>query len=102
MKRNRLFLLRAGLFLALLILLVAFGNRFLIQQDTIAYLTMEEIHNRSDIETAIIGSSIAQLHFDPDIIERHTGKETMCATITNLGLPGMLAMTREIFETNRP
>ena len=102
MKRNMLFLLRAGLFLALLILLVAFGNRFLIQQDTIAYLTMEEIHNRSDIETAIIGSSIAQLHFDPDIIERHTGKETMCATITNLGLPGMLAMTREIFETNRP
>jgi len=26
----------------------------------------------------------------------------MCATITNLGLPGMLAMTHEIFHTNRP
>ena len=102
MKKNILFLLRAACFLLLLLALVVLGNRFLIQQDTIAYLTMEEIHQRTDIETAIIGSSVAQLHFDPDIIESHTGKETMCATITNLALPGMLAMTREIFETNSP
>ena len=102
MKKNILFLLRCACFLFILLLLTALGNRFLIQQDTIAYLTMEEIHSRTDIETAVIGSSVAQLHFDPDIIERHTGKETMCATITNLGLPGMLAMTREIFETNSP
>lgn len=102
MKKNALFLLRCACFLLMLLLLVVFGNRFLIQQDTIAYLTMEEIHNRTDIKTAIIGSSIAQLHFDPSIIESHTGEETMCATITNLGLPGMLAMTRELFETNSP
>jgi len=102
MKKNALFLLRAALFLLILLALVVFGNRFLIQQDTIAYLTMEEIHSRTDIETAIIGSSVAQLHFDPAIIESHTGDETMCATITNLGLPGMLAMTREIFHTNSP
>lgn len=102
MKKNMLFFARALLFMLILLALVAFGNRFLIQQDTIAYLTMEEIHNRTDIKTAIIGSSIAQLHFDPDVIESHTGDETMCATITNLGLPGMLAMTREIFETNSP
>ena len=102
MKKTALFLLRGACFALLLLSLVVFGNRFLIQQDTIAYLTMEEIHNRSDIRTAIIGSSIAQLHFDPSIIESHTGEETMCATITNLSLPGMLAMTREIFETNSP
>ena len=102
MKKNILFLVRAACFLALLLALVSLGNRFLIQQDTIAYLTMEELHSRTDIKTAIIGSSIAQLHFDPAIIERYTGEETLCATVTNLGLPGMLAMTREVFETNRP
>ena len=102
MKNNIVFLARAACFMLIMLALVSFGNRFLIQQDTIAYLTMEEIHERTDIEIAVVGSSIAQLHFDPDIIERHTGKETMCATITNLGLPGMLALTREIFETNSP
>ena len=102
MKKNVCFLLRSACFLLILLALVRFGNQFLIQQDTIAYLTMEEIHERTDIKTAIIGSSVAQLHFDPAIIESHTGDETMCATITNLGLPGMLALTREIFETNTP
>lgn len=102
MKKNLLFFLRAAAFLACVLLLITFGNRFLIQQDTIAYLTMKELHERSDFETVVIGSSVAQLHFDPEIIEQHTGRETMCATITNLGLPGMLALTREVFETNSP
>ena len=44
MKKNVCFLLRSACFLLILLALVRFGNQFLIQQDTIAYLTMEEIH----------------------------------------------------------
>lgn len=89
-------------FLFVLALLLYAANIFLVQTDSIAYLTLEEIHERDDIELAIVGSSVVQLHYDPDIIEETTGLKTMSATITNLGLPGMLALTREIFETNSP
>ena len=62
----------AGFFLCL-VLLIAFANKFLLQTDTVAFLTIREMQQREDIEMAIIGSSVVRDHFDPVLISEETG-----------------------------
>lgn len=95
-------LIRLAVFLLLCVLLIPLGNTFLVQQDTFAALTMRDIHERDDIELAIVGSSIVQHHFNPEIITEATGLTAFDATITNMVMPDILALTRELYETNRP
>ena len=92
----------AALFVLLLPALILLGNTYLTQLDTFAYATVADMGERSDIEMAIVGSSVAQFHFNPEIITEATGLNTFCATITNLRLPGAIALTEQLFETNSP
>ena len=89
-------------FLALAVLLIPFGNTFLVQLDTFATLTMRDMRQRDDIELAIVGSSIVQHHFNPALISEATGLTTFDATITNMVMPDVLALTRELYRTNSP
>lgn len=89
-------------FLMLAALLIPFGNTFLVQLDTFATLTMRDLRERDDIELAIVGSSIVQHHFNPALISEATGLTAFDATITNMVMPDVLALTRELYRTNSP
>ena len=89
-------------FLLLCALLIPFGNTFLVQLDTFATLTMRDMRERDDIELAIVGSSIVQHHFNPALISEATGLTAFDATITNMVMPDVLALTRELYRTNSP
>ena len=89
-------------FLLLAALLIPLGNTFLVQLDTFSTLTMRDLRERDDIEMAIVGSSIVQHHFNPELIARETGLITFDATITNVFMPDVLALTRQLYQTNSP
>ena len=89
-------------FLALDALLIPLGNTFLVQLDTFATLTMRDLRERDDVELAIVGSSIVQHHFNPALIAEATGLTAFDATITNMVMPDVLALTRELYRTNSP
>ncbi|MDO5377116.1 MAG: hypothetical protein Q4G52_02170 [Clostridia bacterium] len=89
-------------FLLLAALLIPLGNTFLVQLDTFAAITMRDIRSRDDIELAIVGSSIVQHHFNPEIITEKTGLKAFDVTITNMVMPDILALTRELYRTNHP
>ena len=95
-------LLQSALFLCLLPALLLLGNTYLVQLDTFAYNNIADIAGRSDIRMAIVGSSVAQFHFNPEIIGEETGYTAFCATVTNLRLPGAIALTEHLFATNSP
>ena len=82
--------------------LIAFANRHLIITDTFAALTMHEMKSRSDIEVAIIGSSIVRDHFNVDLIESKIGMETFDVTIPTASLPASIALAKELYRTNSP
>ena len=89
-------------FLVLAALLIPLGNTTLVQLDTFATLTMRDMRERDDIELAIVGSSIVQHHFNPALISEATGLTAFDATITNMVMPDVLALTRELYRTNSP
>lgn len=95
-------LARLALFLLLIPALILLGNTYLTQLDTFSYMTLADVKERDDIEMAIVGSSVAEFHFNPEIITEQTGLTAFCATITNLRLPGAIALTEQLFETNSP
>ncbi|MBQ8617990.1 MAG: hypothetical protein IJ418_10865 [Clostridia bacterium] len=104
MKRHPNLRRAAGLALFFLgfALLLLFANTHLIQTDTIARLTISEMQQRSDIELALVGSSIVRDHFNAQRITEETGLETFCATVPTASMPASIAITRELFETNSP
>jgi len=89
-------------FLLGFLLLTSVANRYLIMTDTFAALTMHEMKSRSDIELAIIGSSIVRDHFNVDLIEEETGLETFDATIPTASLPASIALLKELYRTSSP
>ena len=89
-------------FLLGFLMLIVLANRYLIMTDTFAALTMHEMKSRSDIEVAIIGSSIVRDHFNVDLIEEETGLETFDATIPTASLPASIALLKELYRTNSP
>ena len=91
----------AGFFLCLM-LLIAFANKFLLQTDTVAFLTIREMQQREDIEMAIIGSSVVRDHFDPVLISEETGLTTFDVAIPTANFQAQLAMTEELFKTSNP
>ena len=95
-------LLRLAAFLIGLALVVVLANTFLIQTDTFVALMMDELKTRSDIELAVVGSSIVCDHFNPALISEQTGLTTFSASVTGLSLQGELALTRELYRRNTP
>lgn len=95
-------LARLALFFLGFALLLVFANTHLIQTDTIARLTIHEMQQRSDIELALVGSSIVRDHFNAQLITEETGMEAFCATVPTASMPASIALTRELFETNSP
>ena len=91
----------AGFFLCL-VLLIAFANKFLLQTDTVAFLTIREMQQREDIEMAIIGSSVVRDHFDPVLISEETGLTAFDVAIPTANFQAQLAMTEELFKTSSP
>lgn len=91
----------AGFFLCLL-LIVAFANQFLLQTDTVAFLTMREMQQRDDIDLAIVGSSVVRDHFDPFLISDATGLTAYDVAVPTANFQAKLAMTEELFKTNSP
>ncbi len=95
-------LTRLGLFFLLFALFVVFADIFLIQTDTTAFMTLREMHERSDLDVVFVGSSIVRDHFNNDLISGILGKQTFSATIPCLGLQGAIAITRELLDTSHP
>ena len=89
-------------FMAAFVLVLVLANTFFIQMDSVTAITMHELKSRSDIELALVGSSIVQYHFDPAIIEARTGLETFSVAFNNIALQGSAAVTKELFRTNSP
>ncbi|MBP3428183.1 MAG: hypothetical protein J6M47_07980 [Clostridia bacterium] len=95
-------IIRLGVFLLGLIPLLLFGNTFFTQTDSVAAMTMHEIREQSDAELAIVGSSMALYHMNPEIIGEAAGMKTVTAAITGLMPPGAKALTRELFRHASP
>ena len=93
---------RLGLFALGFVLLLLFADTHLIQTDTIARLTLHEMQERSDIDLALVGSSIVRDHFNAQLITENTGKTAFCATVPTASLPASIALTRELYRTNSP
>jgi len=100
-RRIKPYLRLLGFFLCLA-LLVIFANTHLLQTDTVAFLTLREMKARSDIELAIVGSSVVRDHFDPALIGEKTGKTAFSAAVPCASLPADIAMTEEMLRTSSP
>jgi len=94
--------LRLCAFLLGFALLTLFANFHFIKTDTIASLTLHEMKQRSDIELALVGSSIVRDHFNAPLITEQTGKTAFCATVPTASMPASIALTRELFCTSSP
>ncbi len=94
--------IRLAVFLLGFALLVILADCTLIQTDTFVALTLSEMKSRSDIELAIVGSSIVRDHFNAELISEKTGKQAFSAAVPGLSLQGELALTRELYKTNDP
>lgn len=94
--------IRLAVFLLGFALLVILADCTLIQTDTFVALTLSEMKSRSDIELAVIGSSIVRDHFNAELISEKTGKQAFSAAVPGLSLQGELALTRELYKTNDP
>lgn len=84
------------------ILVIAAANTLLLRTDAHTYYTFLEITQRDDIELALVGSSIVFSDFDANIIAEKTGLEAFDITVGHMCLPGALAATRLMYQTNRP
>ena len=102
MKKTVKSLARIAGFCLCLLLMIALANQFLLQTDTIAFLTIREMQKRDDIDMAIIGSSVVRDHFDPYLISEATGLTTFDVAIPTANFQAELAMTEELFKTNSP
>ena len=94
--------IRLFAFLAAFLLVLVLANTFLIQMDSVTAITMHDMKARSDIELAVVGSSIAQYHFNPEIVTEQTGLKTFSVSFNNISLQGAIAVTRELLLTNSP
>ena len=94
--------IRLAVFLLGFALLVILADCTLIQTDTFVALTLSEMKSSSDIELAVVGSSIVRDHFNAELISEKTGKQAFSAAVPGLSLQGELALTRELYKTNDP
>lgn len=94
--------LRLLAFLLALAVGAAFCDVFLVRTDAVTFETMRELYARDDIELAVVGSSVARYHFNPEIIERETGLRPFMAAVLSSGLQADIAVAGELFKGNSP
>lgn len=102
MKKYIMPCIRIAGFFACLLLMIALANQFLLQTDTVAFLTIREMQQREDIDLAIVGSSVVRDHFDPHLITEKTGLTAYDVAVPTANFQAKLAMTEELFKTNSP
>lgn len=95
-------IVRLAGFLLLLLLILHVCNTFLVKIDLFAYLTLDELEHTENIEFAVVGSSLVQNHFDPEIIENATGLRTFDVCVPYMSFPGAYALTDQLFESHSP
>jgi len=96
------FVLRTGCFLLGLVLLLYAANTFLIQTDTLSYLTLHELTHRDDIEIAFVGSSVARNHFEPAVVKAETGLTAFNLALPYMSLQGSYAASRLLYAHHTP
>ena len=101
-KDMRLRLLRLLAFAFCTVCFIVLGNFFLIRSDLFTWMMMQEMHRRSDIEIAFVGSSVCRNHVNTRILTEKTGKRTFSASVPDLAMQGSLAITEDLFRTNHP
>ena len=94
--------IRLAVFLLGFALLVILADCTLIQTDTFVALTLSEMKSRSDIELAVVGSSIVRDHFNAEMITKETGLESFSLGIPCAALQADLAVTKELYRKNSP
>ena len=102
MNKNIRSFIRLFAFLLAFVPVVLLADTFLIQTDTFVALTMDELKTRSDIELAVVGSSIVRDHFNAPLISERTGMQAFSAAVPGLSLQGELALTSELYRQNDP
>ena len=102
MNKNIRSFIRLFAFLLAFVPIVLLADTFLIQTDTFVALTMDELKTRSDIELAVVGSSIVRDHFNAPLISERTGMQAFSAAVPGLSLQGELALTSELYRQNDP
>ena len=102
MNKNIRPFIRLFAFLLAFVPVVLLADTFLIQTDTFVALTMDELKTRSDIELAVVGSSIVRDHFNAPLISERTGMQAFSAAVPGLSLQGELALTSELYRQNDP
>lgn len=102
MKKNILGVAKLGLFLLGFIPVVFFVNLHFIQTDTFCAINIKEMQNRSDIDMAIIGSSIVRDHFNVDMISEETGMTAFNVAVPCASMQADIAAIKELYRTNTP
>ncbi len=94
--------LRCAAFFILPFFVIQAANAFLLRTDAHSYYTFDELTRRSDVELAIVGSSVVFANFNGELITEKTGLETYSVTANHMSLPGALAASRLMYQTNQP
>lgn len=102
MKKHIRGAVKLAVFLLGFALLLSFANTHLIKTDTFTSLTLHEMKSRSDIELALVGSSVVRDHFNVEIISEETGMNAFCATVPSASLPASIAISKELYRTSTP
>ena len=95
-------LVRLLLFLAVLILVLAAADFWLVDTDSVTAMTIREMQNLSDIQLAVVGSSVVRDHFNQQIISKRTGLSSFSVTIPGAGFQTFIAATEEMYKTSSP
>lgn len=94
--------LRLAAFFVFPAIVLFFCNLFLGNINKGVFYSFYDLSRQDDVEMVLIGSSVTETNFNPNIITEETGLKTYSAGIGHMSMPGALATTRFVFESNRP
>lgn len=94
--------LRLIAFMILPAVMLSIFNQILTPTNDGVFYAFYELSRRDDVELAIVGNSVVQTDFNPHIISEITGLETYSVAAGHMALPGSLAATKAMYQTNSP
>lgn len=94
--------MRLIIFLILVIASVQMLNQIFCPIIETGYFAFHDLAQRDDVELAIIGNSIVQTDFNPNIITEITGIETFDISVGATTMPGALTAARIMYQSNQP
>jgi len=94
--------LRLIVFFALFAGMLQIFNQILIPIKEYDYYAFYDLSQRNDVELALVGNSLVQADFNPNIISEMTGLETFNVAVGGMTMPGALAATKVMYQSNRP